>query len=82
MTKQDWFVYMIETESNLLYTGITTDVEKRFSTHAAGKGAKFFRMHKPLRVVFTKKFRSKGKALQKEIQMKKLSNIDKRKLIK
>lgn len=72
---------MIETENNLLYTGITTDVEKRFNTHASGKGAKFFRMHRPMKVVFTKKYKSKGKALQREHEMKQLSTLEKRKLI-
>ena len=81
MKKQPWFVYMIETTAKHLSTGITTDVEKRFETHASGKGAKFFRIHTPKKIVYIKKYRTKGTALSKEIQIKKLSVENKRKLI-
>jgi putative endonuclease len=76
-----WFVYIIETESKILYTGITVDVEKRFKTHAEGKGAKFFRIHRPKSVVYIDQVEGKEIALQRENQIKKLSAQEKRKLI-
>jgi putative endonuclease len=76
-----WFVYIIETENNHLYTGVTTDVQKRFKTHQDGKGAKFFRIHRPKKVVYIAEYEMKEIALQKEIQIKKLSANEKRNLI-
>jgi putative endonuclease len=76
-----WFVYMIETESKILYTGITVDVEKRFKTHVEGKGAKFFRIHRPKRIVYIDQVEGKESALQREIQIKKMSAQEKRQLI-
>ena len=50
-----WFVYMVRTARGALYTGITTDVERRFSEHQAGapKGARSLRGKGPLELVFT-----------------------------
>ncbi|MCC7459714.1 MAG: GIY-YIG nuclease family protein [Proteobacteria bacterium] len=79
--KQPWFVYIIETENHHLYTGITKDVEKRFLAHQNGKGAKFFRIHRPKKVVYIAEFEAKEPALQREIQIKKLSANEKRDLI-
>lgn len=81
-TEKKWFVYVIETDKKNLYTGITTDVEKRFQTHATGKGAKFFRTQAPKKIIFTEQFDSKGAALQKECAIKKLSPDHKRNLIR
>jgi len=78
---KSWFVYIIETETEHLYTGITIDVEKRFKTHVDGKGAKFFRIHRPKRVVYVDQVDSKELALQREIQIKKMSAQEKKKLI-
>lgn len=49
-----WFVYMVRTARGALYTGITTDVERRFAEHQAGapKGAKSLRGKGPLELVF------------------------------
>lgn len=82
MKKQSWFVYMIETDQQMLYTGISTDVEKRFRQHQSGKGAKFFRMHKAKRIVYSEAFESKSLALQKEYEIKKLDVHGKKNLIK
>ncbi len=78
--KQPWFVYMIETDQNHLYTGISTDVEKRFKQHQSGKGAKFFRMQTPKKIVYTCMCTSKEEALQQEHHIKNLSKLEKRKL--
>jgi putative endonuclease len=80
--KQSWFVYMIETDQKHLYTGISKDVEKRFKKHQSGKGAKFFRMHTPKKIVYSRSFKSKELALQKEWEIKKLDVEGKWNLIK
>ena len=45
-----WFAYLVETDQGSLYAGVTTDVERRVAEHAQGKGARFVRTQKPLRI--------------------------------
>ena len=49
-----FYVYILLTENNKLYCGYTDDVEKRYELHVSGKGAKFTRANKPLKLVYTK----------------------------
>ena len=42
-----WWVYMLRCRDGSLYTGVTTDVERRFAQHRAGTGAKYTRAHPP-----------------------------------
>ena len=67
-----WWVYVIECESGAYYTGVTNDLEARFSKHAEGKGAKFFRLHKPLRIAAARACESKSEALKLEAALKRL----------
>ena len=46
----DWYVYMLRCEDGSLYTGIASDVEKRFAMHKSGHGAKYTRSHPPVAV--------------------------------
>lgn len=83
MQEKKWHVYIIETECGKLYTGVTTDLERRFSEHKASKkGAKFFRGAIPLKIVFSEKELSRSEALKKEAAIKKLSRKDKLDLIR
>jgi putative endonuclease len=71
---QDWFVYIIEASDGSLYTGVTTDVERRFAEHCGGgKGARFFNGRKPRKVVFTEEHPDRGSALRREADIKKLT---------
>ncbi|MFQ6977327.1 MAG: GIY-YIG nuclease family protein [Oscillibacter sp.] len=45
----DWYVYMLRCEDGSLYTGIASDVEKRFAMHKSGHGAKYTRSHSACR---------------------------------
>ena len=65
-----WWVYVIECESGAWYTGVTNDLERRFAQHAAGKGAKYFRMDAPKRIAAAKAFDTKGDALSQEAALK------------
>ena len=81
-SRERWFIYIIETLNNKLYTGITKDVEKRFHEHQNLKtGAKFLKANPPKKVVYTEKVFSKSKALKREIEIKKLSRSEKDQLI-
>jgi len=76
-----WFLYMIRCKGNVLYTGITTDVQRRFKEHQAGKGAKFLRGKAPLELVYQTKVDTHSEALKKELRIKKLSKAEKEAMI-
>lgn len=74
----NWYVYIIESSDESLYTGITTDVDRRFAEHCGqGKGAKFFRGRKPRKVVYSEEHADRSSALKREAQIKKLSRVEK-----
>ena len=85
-SKSSWFVYMLQTQCGKLYTGISTDVDRRFKEHCetyegrSQKGAKFFRGKKPDKVVYRESCLSRSEASTREFQIKKMSVIDKRAL--
>ncbi len=64
------FVYIILTENDTLYCGYTDDVERRFQEHLEGKGAKYTKANKPVKIVYTKEFPSKSEALKEEYRIK------------
>jgi len=77
----NWHVYMIQTISGKLYTGITTNLERRFAEHLSSKkGAKFFQTSKPKKIVFQESHPSRSSALKREWQIKKMNRADKIKL--
>lgn len=77
-----WFVYMIRSDDDTLYTGVTTDVERRFREHANGPlGARFFNGRTPLEVVFTESGHTRSSACKREAQIKKLSRAQKDRLL-
>jgi len=77
----NWQVYIILCKDNSLYTGITTAVQRRFAQHLAGKGAKYFRGHSPLRLVYLEDGHDRRSASRREAEIKKLRPEDKRRLI-
>ena len=77
----NWQVYIILCKDNSLYTGITTDVERRFTQHLAGAGAKYFRGHPPLRLAYLEKGHDRSSASRREAEIKRLRPEDKRRLI-
>ena len=79
----NWFLYVIRCKLGKLYTGITTDVDRRFAEHTGNgsKGAKSLRGKSPLILVMKKKIGSKGKALRLEAKIKKLPKTEKELLV-
>ena len=69
--------YMIECEDGSLYTGWTNNLEKRFAMHVAGKGAKYTRSHKPVRIVYDEISDTPQQAQKREYQIKRLSHAQK-----
>jgi len=76
-----WSVYILRCGDGSYYTGVTKSVKRRVEEHENGKGAKYLRGRGPLEVVFQKIVESYGSALKKEKKIKKLSRINKIKLI-
>ncbi len=77
----NWQVYIILCKDKSLYTGITTAVQRRFAQHLAGTGAKYFRGHSPLRLVYLEEGHDRSSASRREAEIKKLCPKDKRRLI-
>lgn len=84
MTDTSWFVYIIQTLKNRLYTGITTNMERRFQEHKGDlpRGAKFFRSDKPEKIVYLEPCKTRSEALIREAQIKRLSRVQKENFIK
>ncbi len=80
---QQWWVYMVQTQTGKLYTGITTDIERRFSEHCHSGGvkqAKFFRTDPARSVVYRESAENRSEASKREAAIKKLSRQQKCKL--
>jgi len=79
--ENEWFVYLIEAENGFLYTGITTDLDRRIKEHKEGKkGAKFFRRSPPKRFLVRSGPYSRSIALKLEHRIKQLKREEKLKL--
>ena len=77
----EWYVYIILCSDTSLYTGITTDVDRRFSEHSNHKGAKYFRARSPKKIVYVEGGHSRSTASQREAAIKKLGRLEKLALI-
>ncbi len=76
-----WFLYILRCKDDTLYTGITTDVEKRFQQHNLGKGAKYTRGRGPLTLVYQETCANHSEALKREAYIKGLTRAQKEALI-
>ena len=76
-TATAWWLYVLECEGGVLYTGITTDVATRFEAHAKGRGASFMRLKRPVRIAAQALVATKGEALRAEHAFKQLSRAEK-----
>lgn len=76
-----WFVYILKCADDTLYTGITTDCERRLNQHNAKKGAKYTRVRTPVTMVYQEPAESRSLATQREIAVKKLTRGQKLQMI-
>ncbi|MEM8863613.1 MAG: GIY-YIG nuclease family protein [Chloroflexota bacterium] len=76
-----WSVYLIRCADNSLYTGITTDVDRRFETHMAGKGAKYLKTRRPFQLVFSKAVGNRSEASKLEYAIKQLPKRQKEAIV-
>ncbi len=77
----DHHVYVLECADGSLYTGYTTDVERRVAEHDAGEGAKYTRGRTPVELVHVESFDSRSAAMQREHAIKGLSRAAKERLV-
>jgi len=74
----NWVVYMLECADKSLYTGITTNLERRLAKHAAGKGAKYTRGRGPFRLVYSETCTDRAEATRRETAIKLMDKAQKR----
>lgn len=79
--ERQWFLYILRCGDNTLYTGIATDIDRRFAMHTSGKGAKYTRGRGPLTVVYRECCGSHSDALRRECAVKAMSRQEKEKMI-
>lgn len=78
-----YYLYILKCSDHTLYTGITTDLERRVVEHNSTKfGAKYTASRRPVKMVYSKKFRNRSAAAKEEVRIKKLKKFEKLELIK
>ena len=65
-----YFVYLLKCKDNTIYTGITNDLERRFSQHKNGKGGSYTLSHDADKILHIETFKTRGEALKREIEIK------------
>lgn len=76
-----WTVYIIQTKSGKLYTGITNNLTRRFAEHQGlqkkGKGARFFHFSNPEKIIYQESLPNRSEASKREVAIKKMCRKDK-----
>jgi putative endonuclease len=67
-----WWLYVLECQGGVLYTGITKDVAARFDAHRKANGAMFTRLNRPLRILGSRAVATRGEAQRSENALKKI----------
>lgn len=77
-----WYLYILRCGDGTLYTGITTDVDRRLEAHQSGRGAKYTRGRGPMTVVYREACGTHSNALKRELAVKRLTREQKEALMK
>ena len=80
--KKPWFVYILKCRDGTLYTGATNDVVQRLRAHNAGKGARYTKARRPVKLLHFEKCKNQSLALSKEWALKALKRKEKLRWIK
>ena len=76
------YVYILECSDKTLYTGYTNNLEKRILSHNELKtGARYTKSRRPVKLIYSEKYKTKSESLKREIAIKKLNRGEKLKLI-
>ena len=80
--EQAWFIYVLECNDQTLYTGVTTDLQRRVEEHNSSKqGARYTAARRPVSLVYHEEADSRSAAQQREHQIKSLPRKQKQQLI-
>ncbi|MBU0545750.1 GIY-YIG nuclease family protein [Patescibacteria group bacterium] len=83
MKQKIYHLYILKCADNTLYTGITVDLARRVGEHNTSTlGAKYTRARRPVKLVYSKKFRNRSLASKAEAKIKKMTRVEKMKLLK
>ena len=74
-------VYILKCADGTLYTGWTTDLERRLQAHNSGRGAKYTRGRRPVRLAYREEQSDRSAAQKREAAIRRLSRADKLRLI-
>ncbi len=73
-----YFVYILECSDHTFYTGITTNLDRRVKEHNNSKlGAKYTKVRRPVKLIYSKEFNNRSEALIEEARIKKLTRTEK-----
>ncbi len=78
MLPKRWYLYLIECADGSIYTGITVNVEARYTAHLNGAGARYTRSHPPARLLGCEAHADRSAASKAEYRVKQLSPAEKR----
>ncbi len=67
------YCYIVECADGTFYTGWTTDLDRRVATHNAGRGSRYTRLRRPVKLVYYESFATRAEAMRREIQIKHMS---------
>ena len=75
------YTYIVRCKDGSLYTGCTNDIEKRIKAHNEGKGAKYTKSRRPVKLVYYEEFQTKEEAMKREYAIKHMRRKEKEKII-
>lgn len=76
------YCYIVECSDGTLYTGWTTDPERRVTQHNKGLGAKYTKVRRPVRLVYLEPQPNRTAAMKRELAIKRMNRLQKNKLVK
>ena len=79
--EMDNYMYIVECSDQSLYTGWTNDLARRMKAHNAGRGAKYTKSRRPVKLCYWEAFDTKQEAMSREAQVKRLTRAQKLELI-
>ena len=77
-----YYVYILLCEDSSYYTGYAKNINSRVKQHTKGIGARYTKLHKPKRLVYTEEFDTIGEAMKREREIKQLSHEEKYRLVR
>ena len=75
------YTYILKCQDGSFYTGWTNDLEKRIQAHNAGKGAKYTKNRRPVKLIYWEEYETKSEAMKREYAIKHMSRQEKEKLV-